>query len=100
MNQGPYVVTTFCANQSGAIRWGGYRWVGYLGGNVHFVNKKGAPGFTTMHMAAFECHRDIVELLLSLEVDVDVLDYSGETPLANASHCPESSDLALLLLRQ
>jgi len=41
-------------------------------------------GETPLHKAAFECNKELVELLILKGADVNVLSHDSETPLDNA----------------
>ena len=45
------------------------------------LNARGSNGWTALHRAAFNCHEDIVELLIENNVFVDEVDFLQETPL-------------------
>ena len=39
------------------------------------LNAKGTNGWTALHRAAFNCHEDIVDLLIELKANLDETDY-------------------------
>ena len=39
------------------------------------LNAKGTNGWTALHRAAFNCHEDVVDLLIQFRANVDETDY-------------------------
>lgn len=63
------------------------------------VLTKDENGFTPLHLAAANGHRDMVDLLLTTKADVNAKDNSGSTPLHQAAAAQgEHSDIVEVLL--
>jgi len=52
-----------------------------LKGNSDLVFSKDTNGWTPLHIAAYNGHKDVVELLLANKAEVNAKDNSGVTPL-------------------
>ena len=59
------------------------------------MNAKNDAGFTPLHFAAYEGHKEVAELLIANGADVNAKNDGGETPLdwAISRKHPETADL-------
>ncbi|KAL3891287.1 hypothetical protein ACJMK2_003550 [Sinanodonta woodiana] len=58
---------------------------------------KGKRGYSALHLAAYFGHRDVVQLLLENDADVNILNNDGDTPLHKAAYTGRESTVMLLL---
>jgi uncharacterized protein len=61
------------------------------------VSSKDSSGYTPLHLAAYHCHKDIIELLLANGADVNVKAKNGDTPLHSAMENSYKDVVELLL---
>ena len=62
------------------------------------INNADYDGRTALHLAAAECHYDIVKYLLDKGAQKDVKDRWGNTPYSEAMKCGENKELLELLI--
>jgi len=68
--------------------------------NPDLVFSKDEDGFTPLHLAAANGHKEIVEFLLTTKADVNARDNAGSTPLHQAAAAEgQHSDIVELLLK-
>jgi len=63
------------------------------------VNAKGAGGGTPLHSAAWNSHKEIIELLIAAGANVNAKDELGWTPLHNAAYKGQKEIAELLILK-
>ena len=72
----------------------------YLNDGTVDVNGKDSYGWTALHKACHEGHRDIAELLLDHGADIEVRSSTNSTPLMMASHNDRAASTTRLLLHR
>lgn len=70
-----------------------------LESNSSFINLRTSIGVTPLHLAAWNGHKDMTELLISKGIDVSVKAEDGETPLYGAAENGRIALVELLLAR-
>ena len=65
--------------------------------NPELISRRDAFGYTPLHDAALEGHKDMVELLLAKGADVNAKDKDGNTPLHEAAYTNDRGFVELLL---
>jgi ankyrin repeat protein len=89
---------SFCAEIHNAARDGDLEKIKMLiKGNPELVSSKDSTGYTPLHYAVEEWHKDVAELLLANNADVNAKGAGGKTPLHYAieERCKDVAELLL-----
>ena len=104
LNNGVYIETPAENDQRTplyvACQYGQLKTAAFLisrGANIYAAN--GREGFTPLHIASYNNHTDIIELLLSMGMDVNFKSRTQKTPLDSATYT-NSEDAIMILKRE